>query len=270
MRLPSRRRVGVCVAVMAGCVAAVAAQNALSSLGVEEAQAKRDVVYALENGRVNVYPARAAFKAAAPAARAAFVTAAMTWAKAYTQSAAFKADYEKQRAQAAPKPPAARNADAELAKQKAERNKGLEEMKKNLDKMPPEMRAEMAKTIKQLEAQSASQDADPQFAAMMRQGAEMQVAGEQKQYQESLARHEKKFPANPNVLIAQRLREFLAVSKDVDFNAKLVPAGGKQRFENPAYEAKSSEWKLCYRAGKDAVEAGRTFAASWLASLEGK
>jgi hypothetical protein len=260
----------VSLALVGGCTAALVAQNGLSGLGVNEVEARREIVYALEQGRVNVYPARAAFKAAAPSARAALVTAAMTWAKAYTESPAFRADYEKQRAQAAPKPLNGKSADQELAKQRAERNKGIEEAKKNLAKMPPEVRAQMEAAIKQMEAMGAQQDAVPQMAAMMRQGAEAQVADEKRQYDEAVARYQKRYPAEPRLMVAQRLREFLTVSQDVDFSAKLVPAGGKQRFANPDYEVKSSEWKLCYRAGKEAVDAARAFATTWLRAIEGK
>lgn len=270
MRLRSLRGVGVYLVAVGGCAATLLAQAGLSGLGVNEAEAKRDIVYALEHGRVNVYPARAAFKAAAPGARAALVTTAMTWAKAYTESAAFMADYEKQRAAATPRPPKARNVDEELAKQKADRNKGIEDAKKNLAKMPAEMRPQLEAAIKQMEAMAAQQDKDSQMAAIMRQGVEAQVADEKRRYDEAVASHQKRYPADPKLLVAQRLRDFLAVSKDVDFGAKLVPAGDKQRFANPAFEAKPPEWKLCYRARKEAVDAARTFATSWLASLDAK
>lgn len=270
MRIRNIAGRALCLALVAGWAAIVLGQNALATLGVQESQAKRDMVYALTGGNVNVYPARAAFKAAAPAARAALVKTAMAWAKAYTESPAFKTEYDAMRAQAAPRMPKKRNVDEELAKQKAERAKSIEETKKNLDKMPANVRAQMESTIKQLEADNAKRDADPAFAAMMRQGLEMQIAAEQSDYQESVARHEKRYPADPKVQIATRLREFLAVSKDVDFGAKLVPRGDRQRFENPAYEAQSSNWKLCFRAGREAVGAARETAQAWLAAIEGK
>lgn len=261
---------GLCLAATGGFAAILFAQGALAGLGVQESQAKRDIVDALTYGNVDVHPARGAFKAAAPAARAALVKTAMTWARAYTESPAFRTEYEQQRAQAAPRPPKNRNVDDELARQKADRLKGIEDAKKNVEKMPANMRAQMETMIRQMEAENAKRDADPKFAAMMRQGLEMQIAAELKEHQESVARHQKRFPADSKVLIAGRLREFLEVSKDVDFGAKLVPAGPRQRFENPAYEAKSSNWKLCYRAGRDAVGSAREFAQAWVAALDGK
>jgi hypothetical protein len=243
------------------------AQNALASLGVQEAGARRDIVYAIVSGRVDVYPARAAFKAAAPAARAALVKGAFDWARAYTDTPAFKVQYDKERAGAVPSAPKAKNVDEELARQKAERRKGIEEAKKNLAQMPAEIRAQLAATIKQMEADEAKRDSDAAFAPMMRQSVEMQNAEDKKRYDESMVRYNQRYPADPKVLVAARLRQFLDVSKDVDFGAQLVNAGSQKRFANAAYEAKPSEWKLCFRAGREATSAARDAAQAWLAAL---
>jgi hypothetical protein len=264
----TRRMGGLCLALVAGWLAAVAAQNALASLGVQETSAKQDILYAIIQGRVNVYPARQAFKAAAPATRAGLVKTAMTWARAYTESPAFKDQWAKERTAATPVSPKPKDVNAEVARMKAEQRKGIDEMKKNLVKMPPDIRPQMEATVKQMEADFAKREADPQFAAMMRQSVEMQNATEQKQYQDALARYGQRYPDNPNVLIAQRLRQFLQVSQDVDFGAALVTApGGRQRFANTALESKPAEWKLCFRAGKEAVAAARDVAQSWLSAV---
>jgi hypothetical protein len=248
------------------------AQSVMSSLGVKEEEAKRQTAWALSNNRVPTQLAASAFKAADAALRPKLVQGALAWIRTYTESPAFKADYDKQRESARPAPPKPKESiDSELAKQKAERHKGLEDMRKNLEKMPPEMRKSMEATVKQMEATYASQDADPKMAALMRQNLEMQRAEEEKSYRARVEEFEKRYPADPRILIAQRLQGFLDLSKDVDFNAKLLPADrGKMKFVDAAYEAKSADWKLCYRAGKPAVEAARTFAGSWLKDLQGK
>ncbi len=253
-------------------VAGVFAQGVMSSLGVKEDEAKRQAVWALTSSRIPIGLAAKAFKAAESSARAKLVQGALVWIEAYTESAAFKADYEKQREADKPAPLKPRESiDSEMAKQKAERRKSLDEMKKNVQKMPPDMRPQMEATVKQMEEMYAKQDADPQMAALMRQGLETQRAADEKSYQERVAQHEKRFPADPKVLIAQRLQAFLDVSKDVDFSAQLYPAErGKMRFVNAAYEAKPENWKLCFRAGKPAVDAARAFAAAWLKELQAK
>ena len=75
-----------------------------------------------------------------------------------------------------------------------------------------------------------------------------------------------------NEAVAKRLRQFLEVSATVDFGATLVPCKGSAAhlscFANPTYEAQSADWKRCYRAGQQPVQAARTFAAAWLRELE--
>ena len=74
-------------------------------------------------------------------------------------------------------------------------------------------------------------------------------------------------PADPRTLVANRLRHFLDVSSDVDYDAQLVDKDGKKVFADPALEARPKEWKMCFRAGKPATDAARAFAQKWLADL---
>jgi hypothetical protein len=247
----------------------LSAQGGLAGLGVNEASAKSELVNSLASGYVNVSPAAKAVKAAALPARASMVTAAVAWARAYTETAAFKADYDRQRLADTPQPPKFKGTvDDELAAQRAERKKSMEESRKSLAQMPAELRAQMEATLKQTEAQLAKMDSDPQMVAMQRQGIEAQRANEQKAYEQRVAAHEKRFPTDPRALVARRLQEFLTVSQDVDFAAKLVPAGSRMKFAEPKYENQRAEWKLCYRAGKEATAAARTAAQAWLAALK--
>jgi flagellar biosynthesis GTPase FlhF len=260
---------GTTAAVLAcAWLGVVEAQSGLAALGVDEATARRGFVNALAGGYVDVFQAAKVFKAAPPATRAALVKGAMAWARTFMESAAFKADYDKQRLADVPNPPKFKNTvDEELAAQSAERHRSLENTKKNLEKMTPELRAQMEPTIKQLEAQNEKFDKDPKMIVMMRQGIEMQRASDQKAYEDRIKAHDKRFPADPNVLVARRLQEFLDVSKDVDFDAKLVGAPRAQRFADARYEGKRTEWKLCFRAGKEAVTAAREAAQAWLNAL---
>ncbi len=73
---------------------------------------------------------------------------------------------------------------------------------------------------------------------------------------------------NPDVTLRARLEEFLAITADIDFDAKtLGQAPRTGRFENDDYEAKPPLWKMGYRAGPEATAAARTFAEAWLAEI---
>jgi hypothetical protein len=92
-------------------------------------------------------------------------------------------------------------------------------------------------------------------------------AADQEAYTGRLAAFERRWPADPKSLVARRLQEFLDISADVDFDAKLVPAGKLMRFADPRYEEKPPTWKLCFRSGREAVAAAREAAHAWLKAI---
>lgn len=69
-------------------------------------------------------------------------------------------------------------------------------------------------------------------------------------------------------MIKRWLTRFLEESRDVDYSARVIDdAHGRKVLVNPAHESKSPHWKMCYRAGRDGVEASRIAARQWLAEL---
>lgn len=75
---------------------------------------------------------------------------------------------------------------------------------------------------------------------------------------------EKRIPSDPEILIRQRLQEFLDIAATVDFDATL----SGRMFSNPAYESKSPQWKMCYRAGKAVITAAEEEVREWLKEIE--
>ena len=248
------------------------AQSSLADFGLSETQLKSQIAGAFIYGDVPAYPSRKAFHAASPATRAAFVRNVLRFVKSYTESAAFQADYARQRAAAKPAPATPKGTpDEQLAKYFQEQRDSIVKMKKSVAQMPPDLQKQMSETVKQMEASVDKQQKDPQMVAMLKQQFAMGAVADQKNYQQQLAAYDQKYPADPRVLIAKRLHEFLELSKDIRFDAKLVPAGGgAMRFADPQYESKSDQWKVCFRAGKESVDAARAFAQEWLNQLGSK
>lgn len=83
---------------------------------------------------------------------------------------------------------------------------------------------------------------------------------------EGKANWEKKYPADPSVLVKKRLEEYLQLVATVDFNAALTePDKYKvKKFTNPAHEKKSLKWKAIYRAGKEVNEVVIAFVKDWM------
>ena len=260
-----------CLAAAVIGAAMLIAQSSLADFGITDTRLKSSLANAFVYNSLPVYPSRKAYAAASPAARVAFVKSALGVVKTYAESAAFKTDYEKLRAQAKPGPSESKGTpDEQWAKFLADQQKSLVEMKANVAKMSPDMQKQMQPTIQQMQASMEKTSKDPQMMAIMKQSYAAEGENSKKDYQRSLAEYETKYPADPIVLIAKRLREFLEMSNGIPFDAKLVGANGHMRFADPKLESKPDQWKLCFRAGKEPVEAARAFASEWLKTLPAK
>lgn len=248
--------------------AAQAAADLPAKLGLTAVEAREGVLETLMSGSPYNDAAFRAFKALPPSGRAAVVRSGLAWIKAYVQSAEFKTAYANARAQEKPTPPEGLDsADEMMKKQQAEFAKQVAEMRKNMAGLDAETRKTMEEAIKQMEAQMAAMQKDPDQMAAMRQGVEMQRQADKERYAEQVKVWEENYPADPRLLIRKRIEEFLELSADVNFEAKLVPSGSRMRFADDEYEDKPPDWKVCFRAGKEATMAAREFAQAWLAEL---
>jgi hypothetical protein len=238
-------------------------------LGMTETQAREAAPNALVHRIVPYSMAAKSVMAVPPEARAVLVTEALAWAKTYAASAEFEAAYAALREARKPaRPPSAAEQEQQARAEQEEQRRQLEEAKNNLAQLSPELRAQMEAALKETEALSQQMASDPQMAVLMQQAQAAEARSRQDSYQEELAQWEKDYPADVSLMIARRLGEFLALSAQVDYSAKLVPRGTKMAFADEGFESQSLEWKLCYRAGRQTVEAARAFAAAWLAEFE--
>lgn len=258
-----------CVIVFGAWVAVALAQGSMADFGLKANELEERIVESLANGYLPAYPDKKVFKAASPAVQAAFVKNTLSWFKSYSESDAFKADYAQQRAAAKPSAPESKGTvDEQYAAFLEKQRQDIEKTKQDIAKMPPDMQKQMQAVVKQMEDNVEKSAKDPQMAAIMKQSYEQEGISAQKDYQERLATWEKKYPEDPKALIAARLRQFLEVSQDIPFDAQLVPKGKLMKFADPQYEAQTAEWKLCYRAGREPVQAARAFVGEWLSQIE--
>jgi hypothetical protein len=250
-------------ALLLGVVCAIAgpaAQSALAQLGYDESEAKNVWLSAVSSGSVFFGSAAArVFKAAPAATQKAIVEGLIGWAKSYTATPEFARAYAERRQAGKPQPP---DPNAGAVDEKKQRDE-IAKMKKMAASLPPEQRKAIEEAAKMME----DMQKDPQMRQLQAEGAKMARKAAQDEYQRDLATWNEEHPENPTVLIAKRLRAFLAVSAGVDFSAKLVPRGNQMAFADPNLEKKPAEWKLCYRAGPDAVGAARAAAAAWLKEI---
>ncbi|MDQ3281956.1 MAG: hypothetical protein M3Q69_11150 [Acidobacteriota bacterium] len=259
----------IALAVLSLCVVltAVGAGDVLQELGVAKDDAGQRIIRSLALGNVDYYVVRNAMKSAAPSARAALVEQVLIWTKAYVNSPQFAKDYAAARAEAKPEALEQGSVDEELKARREQQKRDEEEQKRALAEMPPEVRKIAEQALKEA-AEAAKQIDAQQLGEIERAEVEGRQQEEQTSYKQALAEWNAQYPADAKSLVRKRLAEFLARTADVDYDAKTANRGGRMRFVNADYEAKDSDWKLAYRAGKETTERARAYAKTWLAELK--
>lgn len=269
MRRKFRNQFKIIVLAVAGAAGLLwAAASLPGELSLKEEQARQNVLQSLVSGQVPVYEVRKPMQAAAPALRATLIRGVLEWTKAYCESPEFAAAYAARRSEAMPAEPEPRGTvEEEIARERAKMEQQIEETRKMVASLPAEQQAGMEEAIQSMIASMKQMYDDPEMRPFQVQMIEASRAEEQQRYEEAVKKWKEIYPEDPRALIARRLQEFLAVSAEVDFNAKVQEDKGKMRFVEDRYEQKPPQWKLCYRAGRETVAAAREFAASWLAGL---
>jgi hypothetical protein len=139
---------------------------------------------------------------------------------------------------------------AERKQAEAMADKNLADMERMIPMMPPGMQAKVRADL--AKAQAKRDRAQAKAAASRGEGA---AAGRPP-------------VPDPKVALKKALTRFLQVSDGVDYNAPLLHRERRAYFSDPALEANPEIWKACFRAGKDATEAARGYARTWLNELK--
>jgi hypothetical protein len=172
-----------------------------------------------------------------------------------------------------PEPPEKPKTMEELkVEQKKSLKEAIESMKSVKSQVSSDQQAMYDETIKMYEQQLREVDNpdnpmfNPEYDKIMQDMYKQQMADHDQRIKE----WESEYPINsPSKMIKNWLLEFLNRTKDVDFNANTATDQyGRTVFVKQEYERKESVWKICFRAGKEATDAGRKFAQTWLNELK--
>jgi F0F1-type ATP synthase membrane subunit b/b' len=242
----------------------------LRRLNIPEDRA-HECIWSSFQGMYLSIPNVSALKAIARGDRAALVREIGNYARAYTRSEDFAKRYLAYREQRKPSPPEPPKSMEEMKREQRENiEKAIKSTEESMKSMTKDMQESMQGTLDLFKEQLKTIDDpdNPSYSKdmehMVQQGYEMQ----KQQYQQDLQQWEKEYPNSSDLLIKTWLKKFLSASEGIDYNAKLIDGIGTSKvFANPAYEQKPGEWKMCYRAGRETVEAGRAYARQWLNEL---
>lgn len=265
-----RARIAIAFGFAGLALASLSAQRGpvWTQLGITEGRAREAVFDSFAMGTLALVGKAEVFTSAPDATRVLLVKAAAAFARAYVESDGFRARYADHREANQPDPPPPlRTADEIIARQRADWEKQVEQIRGLFPEITPEQRATLERGFEEMRERFARMETDGYKAELEAALAE-QRAAQMKAYEEARQAFEKQFPADPRALVAARLRAFLDLTRDIDYGARLVERGGKKRFADETLEARPREWKLCFRAGRTATEVARAFAEVWLRELE--
>lgn len=269
-------RIAATVALLSLGSGILVAQSALAQLGLTETAARNFVLDEIKSaaghrGSGIAVAGTRAFLKLPSSARGPAATALFAWAKAYVSSPTFKTSYDSYRAGVVPqRSPAPLPSVDEMLKQQAdEQRAGLETLRKNLaaSGLPP---AEQAKILASTE-EAVAQATRPEAIAIMRKAFEAERAEKMARDARSGARAEAQAPADPRVIFARRLREFLTATTDVNFSVRTLSlTGGPDGIEflDKADRQRHWMWQAAAIVGPEATAAARAAAAAWLKEIE--
>lgn len=247
-------------------------KNLLQQFKTDDASAKQSILYAV-SGPSYYLPNVKVLKDMAIGDRAAIVQSIGNNVKEYLSSKEFIKNYNQLREDRKPTEPEAPKLSDQL-KQEQKNNllNAIAEAEKNKKQMGADQQAMFDEIINVYKQQLADIDDPektmykPEMDDYIKQSYQMQID----EYNNKLAEWENEYPKdNPNPMIKKWINNFLDKSADINFDAKLEKDKyGKMKFVDQQYEYKDSQWKLYYRAGKETVNAARTFAQNWVKELK--
>jgi hypothetical protein len=267
-RMP--RTAAVAVMLVLPMAVASAQRDVLSTLGTTLEEARNSIFSSFATGIPALGGERTVFKAASPDERAVMVRAVIALARTFVSSPEFARRYALYRKAQEPQPAEVpRTGDEARQQQQESIELAIKQATAGAANLPPEARRQLEESIAEMRKQIAELNADPEYRAQVDRAAAADAREAAADFKRQRAMFNSEFPEQVNALVARRLRQFLLACSDVDFAAKLEPTSEKKmRFVNPAYERRSAEWKMCYRAGKPAVDAARAAAEEWLKAIE--
>ena len=253
------KRIAVLLAILA-VPAALLAADVFTEYDIDKDQAKESVFYAVRGGLLQPPSGASNLRKVPVGQRAAVVNTLGAFAKAYFNSEDFKKRYAEAYAADAPQKPVRQGtSDSVMKALSPAMDAQIKMMQEQMGNMPPEMQAQMKEAIEKMKVAQAGKDPG-QLEAKQR-------------YQEELAEYNKKMadpkrlPKDPREMLRRRLKAFLTLTADINFDAKLVDSGYRKHFADKQLEARPEEWKMWFRAGREATGAARAFATQWLKEL---
>jgi hypothetical protein len=238
----------------------------LSRIGCADEIAKIAVFENFYNANINPPGCDGVYKTILVADRTEIVNQLFEYIKAYVNSGEFRSKYTQALEEDKPKEPE-KEVVAPTDDQTKEMLKSMEDQLNN-----PYLTAEQKEELKKNLETMRQTIATPEYQQMSKQATDMAQKMSQDEYEKEMAEYKTELAEwekmkDIKYMLKKRLQAFLELTSSMNFDAKLIKQNDKMKFEDPALESKSREWKLCFRSGRETIMAARTCASKWLKEL---
>lgn len=244
-------------------------EDFLKQLGISKTEADSKITGSILGGSLDYYGI-GNLKNILVNDRAAIIKDLAAYAKQYVNSEAFKKEYATLRENNKPAPAQKVETPEEMRASMIKMAKEfVQSSEESLKKAGPDMKKIFEQTLDA--AKKNLKDAqDPNNGTIKAYEENFQMMKDmmQQSYENSIKQWEADYPANHLLYVKVKLQAFLDATDGIDFNAKIVERNGKKYFADQQYERKGNRWKLAFRAGKEAVDAGRAFARQWVDEIK--
>ena len=246
-------------------------KHILQQLSINEGDANNIIWSDFAYSNFNI-PNPKTLKGLASGERASVVQTVAAYVKEYSATGEFLAKYNELRESNKPAPPEKpKTMDEMKAEQRQSFEEGIKNMEETKSKMPADQQSMFDESINQFKEQLKEIDNpdNPMYGKDVENMYKQMYDQQMLDYNTKLIEWGKEYPENnPKALLKKWLSKFLEETKDIDFSAKTASDQNKKEvFVKQEYERKSYVWKLCFRAGKEAVDAGRNFAQKWVGEM---
>ena len=236
----------------------------LKQLGITKQEANDKISGSFLGGGLNYYGIRN-LKNIVTNDRAAIVKDVASYAKQYANSPEYLKQYIALKESNKPEPYKLESPEEMRTNMIRQAREAVQQTEESLKKAPSEMKAIFEKTLEAVKQNlQMAEDPNNKYIKAYTQNYAATEKHMKDSHENLLKQWEAKYPANHLLFIKGRLQEFLNATKDIDFGAQLTEKNGVKYFVKPEYERKDNRWKAAFRAGKESVEAARTFAQRWL------
>lgn len=244
------------------------ADDFFKQLGISKTSANEKITGSILGGYLDGYGV-SNIKNIASGNRSAVVKNLLAYTKQYVNSSGFIKEYNAKKEAAKPKEAKVQTPEEMRTQMIDLYKKSVIETEASIKKADESMKKYFVTALDAAKKQlKEAEDPNNKYISSYKKNYGQMVKSAASSYQSQIAQWQKEYPDNHLLFVKGRLQVFMNETGDIDFDAQLTEKNGKKYFVNREYEYKGNRWKMCFRAGKDAITTARDLVQQWIDEIK--